>query len=137
MRYRRVSYQYTAFVSGGGALGTSESWSARFPLPARVQWRPPVDFYETPSALVVRAEVAGMREEDFEITLYENALVVEGRRSWSAEDHALRFYLAEVRYGAFRFEVPLPTGIDRDRVEAHYAQGFLTVTLPKTTGGVQ
>jgi hypothetical protein len=36
-------------------------------------WTPPTDVYETEENLVVKMEVAGMREEDFEVSVEEPA----------------------------------------------------------------
>jgi hypothetical protein len=77
-------------------------------------------------------ELAGMREEDIEVTLYEDALVVTGRRDEDPDHGDTTFYHeAQIRYGTFRAEVLLPTAVDRDHVEARYENGFLRISLPK------
>lgn len=132
MRYRRLSYRYTQVIStpAPGLLG--DPWSTRPPMPfAGPQWRPPADLYETATELILKAEVAGMAEEDFDIALYDDALVIEGIRPWDQIDTETQFHAVEVRYGPFRLEVPLRVAIDRDRVEARYERGFLCVTLAK------
>jgi HSP20 family protein len=95
-------------------------------------WRPPLDIHETDEALVVKAELAGMREDAIDIALYENALVITGQRG-DDSDHAETAYYheAQVRYGPFRAEIVLPTPIERERAEARYENGFLRVRLPK------
>jgi HSP20 family molecular chaperone IbpA len=99
-----------------------------------VQWRPPADIHETPEAVLVKMELAGMREEDIEITLYEDALVVTGRRDDdAARDEAVYYHEAQIRYGPFRAEILLPGPVRREEVEAQYANGFLCITLPKVT----
>ena len=42
-------------------------------------WRPPTDVYELEETLVVRVEIAGMREEDFIIQLNGRILSIRGR----------------------------------------------------------
>lgn len=96
------------------------------------QWRPPVDIHETPDALLMKVELAGMREDDIEITLYSNALVIAGRRDDDVEhDDTLCYHEAQVRYGPFRAEVLLPAPVRQDAVKATYENGFLRVRLPK------
>lgn len=104
-------------------------------LPQRaVQWRPPADIHETPDTIVVKMELAGMREEDIEVTLYEDALVVTGRREDDSDhDNTVYYHEAQIRYGPFRAEVLLPGPVRRDAVEARYENGFLRVMLPKVT----
>jgi HSP20 family protein len=100
-----------------------------------VQWRPATDIYETPDAILVKMELAGMREEDIEVTLYEDALVVAGRRADDAEmDNAIYYHEAQIRYGPFRAEIMLPGAVQREGVEAHFENGFLRLKLPKVPG---
>ncbi len=103
---------------------------SRFAL-ARPEWRPPVDYWETADELAVKVEVAGMSEEQFEILVYEDILVIQGERPWHAAPAETRFHLAEIRHGPFRLELPIPSGVDRERVAARYERGFLIVVLPK------
>jgi HSP20 family molecular chaperone IbpA len=96
------------------------------------QWRPPVDTHETPEAILVKMELAGMHEENIDITLYENALVVSGLREDDADhDEEICYHEAQVRYGPFRAEILLPTAVNSDAAEASYVNGFLRVRLPK------
>lgn len=36
------------------------------------------------------------------------------------------------RYGSFERRFQIPEGVDADKIEANFAKGVLTVTLPKT-----
>lgn len=92
-------------------------------------WEPPTDVYENERGLVVQVEIAGMREEDFSITLSERVLVIEGVRRDPEPKRA--YHQMEIRYGAFRAEVYLPWTADPEEVEATYEAGFLKITLPR------
>jgi len=92
-------------------------------------WSPPTDVYETENDYVVRVEVAGMREEDFEITVENNFLMVSGSRPDIPERRA--YQQMEIRFGKFETVVGLPGPLDIDSSRAEYVEGFLTVTLPK------
>ena len=101
-----------------------------------VQWRPASDIHETHAAILVKMELAGVREEDIEITLYEDALVVTSKRDDDAvHDADVWYHEAQIRYGPFRAEILLPSPVQREHVEARYENGFLRVTLPKATRG--
>ncbi len=92
-------------------------------------WSPPTDVYEINEAYIVRVEIAGMREEDFEITLQDNYLFIQGSRTDTPERRA--YHQMEIRFGRFATIVELPPGIDIQHIEAEYHNGFLFVTLPK------
>ncbi|NOY98791.1 MAG: Hsp20/alpha crystallin family protein [Chloroflexi bacterium] len=92
-------------------------------------WSPPTDMYETADAYVVRVEVAGMREEDFVVSIEGNFLVISGVRPDVTERRA--YHQMEIRCGKFTSAVGLPAPVDIEQASAEYVDGFLTVTLPK------
>lgn len=92
-------------------------------------WSPPTDLLESEEALVVRVEIAGMKEEDFEVALENNVLLIAGARSDSPERRA--YHQMEIRFGKFATSVALPAPVDAESARAEYKDGFLTVTLPK------
>lgn len=97
-------------------------------------WSPPADLYETDEAYVVRAEIAGMRDAEIEITFENNILIISAMRSDSAERRA--YHQMEIRFGRFLTAIGLPGPVDVDRAEAIYDDGFLVVTLPKLSSGL-
>jgi len=90
-------------------------------------WRPPTDVYETEDAMIIRVEVAGMRESDFTISLIERNLTIHGIRQDTSERRA--YHQLEIAFGEFRTEVELPYQVISDKVEATYRDGFLRITL--------
>jgi HSP20 family molecular chaperone IbpA len=93
-------------------------------------WSPPTDLFETETSLVVRVEIAGMRDQDFSVTLENNYLVINGIRPDIPERRA--YHQMEIRFGEFSTVVALPGPVDSENATAEYADGFLTVTLIKT-----
>ena len=92
-------------------------------------WSPPTDVYETENGYVVRVEIAGMREADFEITVEDGFLMISGSRPDVPERRA--YQQMEIRFGKFETIVGIPGPVDLDASRADYSEGFLTVTLPK------
>jgi HSP20 family protein len=92
-------------------------------------WSPPTDVYETEKNYVVRVEIAGMRENDFEITVEDKFLTIRGNRPDVPERRA--YQQMEIRFGKFETAVGLPGPIDLETSHADYLEGFLTVILPK------
>ena len=102
------------------------SWQVRSNV-----WSPPTDEYETETAYVVRVEIAGMREEDFEVLLENDTLLISGSRSDFPDRRA--YQQMEIRFGKFATSVNIPGSVDVDQAHAEYKDGFLTVVLPKAT----
>jgi HSP20 family protein len=92
-------------------------------------WRPPTDVYETDSYVVVKVEIAGMNEEDFDISLESKRLIITGIRHDPAAK--LAYQQREILYGQFETDVHLQWAIDEDHIKATYRNGFLNVFLPK------
>ncbi|MBO0790439.1 MAG: Hsp20/alpha crystallin family protein [Ktedonobacteraceae bacterium] len=138
LRYRHVTYRY---IDGTQTqlerhyrqlVQEALRQSQQAMLHRSKTWRPLADILESATMMTVKIELAGMQEEDIEVTLYEDALVISGVRH---DDHALQenlyYHEAQIRYGPFRVEVFITSPIDRDEVTARYENGFLTVDLPK------
>ncbi|MFN8596954.1 MAG: Hsp20/alpha crystallin family protein [Anaerolineae bacterium] len=92
-------------------------------------WRPPTDVYETDESVIVRVEIAGMREADFNVTLHDQLLVISGARTDPSPK--VVYHQLEVRYGEFRTEVYLHWAVEPGSIAATYQDGFLVVELPK------
>jgi HSP20 family protein len=94
-------------------------------------WSPPTDVYETEEAYVVRVEIAGMREDDFEVLLENDTLLISGSRPDLTERRA--YQQMEIRFGKFSTALTLPGSVNIEQARAEYKDGFLTVVLPKAT----
>jgi HSP20 family protein len=102
----------------------------RFRLSSRTcVWSPPTDVYEVEEAVVVRVEIAGMREDGFLITIDERFLTIRGTRPDIPERRA--YHQLEIPFGEFISEVELPVPVAVDKIEAIYQGGFLRLVLPK------
>jgi HSP20 family protein len=95
-------------------------------------WSPPTDIYENKEAYVIRVEIAGMREDDFEVSLENNTLLISGVRPDFAEQHRA-YQQMEIRFGKFTTVVSLPGAVNMEQAHAEYKNGFLTVILPKSS----
>ncbi len=127
VRYRRIDYEYT--VSSRGRLESFHSHTV-----ASAVWRPPTDVVETAGSVELTVEVPGLDEDDFEITLFQNALVVEGIRRRPQHLPDCRYQSAEIRYGRFRLEVAIPGDIDAENTSANYLAGMLYIQVPRSLG---
>lgn len=92
-------------------------------------WNPPTDVYETESNLTIRVEVAGMRDDDFDVAIEKNILMIGGTRPDQNERRA--YHQMEIMYGKFEIAIQLPVELDIDSARAEYKDGFLTIIFPK------
>lgn len=92
-------------------------------------WTPPTDIYETEENFVVKVEIAGMHEDDFEVLVEDQVLMIRGSRSDTNERRA--YHQMEIRFGKFEIVLSLPRGVDLDKAAAEYKDGFLTILFPK------
>jgi HSP20 family protein len=132
MRYRRLSYRYAMVVHSGQRDPFSDIWPRdRLRLLVPTRWRPDADTYETAGTIEILVDLAGVDEEDFEVQLFEDALVVEGSRRLPSCHAEAVYQAAGIRQGPFHLEMPLTAPVDPERVEARYDRGLLRITLRK------
>jgi HSP20 family protein len=98
---------------------------------------PVVDVTEDDGAYKIAAELPGMSEKDIEISLSGDTLVLKGEKRQEHEEKETNRYLCERSYGAFQRSFVLPDGVDRNKIDAAFAKGVLTITLPKAPGAQQ
>jgi HSP20 family protein len=91
---------------------------------------PSVEVAETDKDVRIVAELPGMDEKDVEVTVDDDVLTIRGEKKAEMEDKERRF--SERYYGHFERRIPLPFEVEDDKAEASFANGVLTVTLPKS-----
>lgn len=94
-------------------------------------WYPPVDIHETDGAIVVQAELPGLKKEDIVIEIKENILTLKGERTEEKEIKEENYYRQERRSGKFHRSFTLPAVIDPEKVVASYKAGVLEVKIPR------
>jgi len=95
----------------------------------RSTWSPPTDVYETEENCLIKLEIAGMRDEDFEVAFENNILIIRGNRPDLNERRA--YYQMEIRFGKFEIAVEIPVMVNIEKATAGYQDGFLVIVLPK------
>lgn len=93
---------------------------------------PAMDLVEKNGSYEITAELPGIDEKNVDVKLSNNTLTIKGEKKEEKEEKEKDYYLAERRFGSFQRSFQLPEGIDADKIDAHFAKGVLTITLPKT-----
>ena len=92
-------------------------------------WRPPTDVYETDAGMVVRIDVAGVQEDNVEVTIQGEFLLINGVRGDTPERRA--YHQMEIPFGKFSIGVELPADVNTNNASMKYQDGFMTINLPK------
>ena len=93
---------------------------------------PRVDIVDRESELLVRAEIPGVKREDLDVSVSDNAVTIKGTTAREARDDEGDFYRCEIARGAFSRTVALPADVDAGAARAEFRDGVLELTLPKT-----
>lgn len=90
-----------------------------------------VDVYHTPSEIIIKTMVAGVKPDDLDVLITRDSVTIRGKRSEdrtvSSEDYVHR----ELYWGSFVRTINLPEEIDVDGAEAVEKYGMLILHLPK------
>lgn len=97
-----------------------------------LEWSPEAELSETDEEFIVRFEVPGIEPKDVSVSVSGNRLTVEGEKREESEHRDKTRWMTELRYGAFRRMVELPSTVDVEKVAAEQTNGVLTIRLPKT-----
>jgi HSP20 family protein len=122
---REVDRMFDDFFDGFG------SRALRSPLGAWAGLTPSVDVTETDSEVVITAELPGLDEKDFEVTVAGDLLTLKGEKRAEREERNGGSTYTERRFGTFSRSVRLPFQVGDEKVEATYDKGLLTVRVAK------
>jgi HSP20 family protein len=107
----------TRLPSFGALSSRSASW-------------PNVEISDAENEIRISAEVPGLEEKDIEVLLDDGVLTLKGEKRSETEDKDRQF--SERYYGRFERRIPLGYELEEDKIDAHFRNGVLNVTLPKT-----
>ena len=97
----------------------------------RGAWAPSVDIYENKDQIVLEAELPGMKQEDFDLSIENNVITLRGERKFEKVDETDNYHRVERSYGSFTRSFTLPQTVSGEGATAEYSNGVLRVTLPK------
>jgi len=131
----------------GGALTVSEPWVRPTDILSEAEtflnevWTPRweqtvdtggiyADMYEYKGELFIRAELAGFKREDIDLTFEGDSLTIKAEKR-EGELGEVTYYGKERRYGTYSRTILLPFPVDSDKFVATYENGLLEVRVPK------
>jgi HSP20 family protein len=116
-------------------LGTldDEPLSAEEPMDGELS----VDVYQTPSHIIVKAMIAGVKPDDLDVTITRDMVTIRGKREQHTEGSAGDFFFQELYWGSFSRTIVLPQEVEVEEAEASEKHGLLIIRLPKLDKGRQ
>ena len=90
-----------------------------------------IDMYQTEKDVVVKAPVAGVKEENLEVSVTEDSISIKGHRKKEKEENHGNYHVHECYWGSFSRSQSLPVPVIAEKAEASLKHGLLTITIPK------
>lgn len=90
-----------------------------------------VDVYHTPSEIIIKTMVAGVKPDDLDVLITRDSITIRGKRSEDRTVSSDEYFHRELYWGSFARTVTLPEEIDVDGAEAVERYGMLILHLPK------
>lgn len=91
-----------------------------------------IDVYETDSSIIIQTVIAGVKPEDFNISIENDMLEIRGVRKEPEENKGKRnYFFQECYWGPFSRKIILPKEVDNSRAQASIKEGVLTIKMPK------
>lgn len=96
-----------------------------------------IDVYQTPTHIVIKAMIAGVRPEDLDVSITRDMVTIRGKRERHTEGTAGDFFFQELYWGSFSRTIVLPQEVEIEEAEATEKHGLLVIRLPKMDKGRQ
>lgn len=93
--------------------------------------KPAIDVYTTPEEFVVRAALPGIKPEDIHTTITGDVLTIEGKFREETKREEEGYLYRELSRSELRRTIGLPAGLKTEAAQASFADGILTLTVPK------
>ncbi len=90
-----------------------------------------IDVYQTPTKLIIKSTIAGVKPEDIDISINNDMLTIRGRREMNEKIREENYLYKECYWGAFSRSIILPIEVETEKIEAFLENGVLTIILPK------
>ena len=90
-----------------------------------------VDVYNTPTEIIIKTMVAGVRPDDLDVSITRDSITIRGKRSEDRTVSSDEYLHRELYWGSFARTIALPEEIDVDGAEAVEKYGMLVLNLPK------
>lgn len=92
---------------------------------------PRIDVIDRDNEILVRAETAGVKKDDLDVSINHNSVTIRGETCFEEKEERGNFFRSEISSGTFCRTVALPGDVDADKATAAFHNGILELTIPK------
>jgi HSP20 family protein len=92
---------------------------------------PAMNVWTSETGAEITAELPGIEPASLDISVHDQTLSLKGRRDNAEPANEAQWVRRERASGEFARTVKLPFRVNPDKVEARYAKGVLSITLPR------
>lgn len=92
---------------------------------------PAVNISERKEDYLVSLAAPGLKKEDFKIDMEGNVLTISSEKEVEKKDKDERYTCQEYSYTSFSRSFTLPDEVNKEKIDAHYKNGVLELSLPK------
>jgi len=107
-------------------------FDAVFAEPVRRAGAPAVDIREEDDGYLVQVDLPGVAEQDLKVSVDDNVLTISAKAGKDADRKADGYLVRERRYAGYTRSFVLPRDADSGGVTASFADGLLTLNVPKS-----
>jgi HSP20 family protein len=90
-----------------------------------------MDVYREKDALVVKAELPGIKKKDLDISLEDDVLSIKAEKKQEEVTEDTTYYSSERHFGQYFRSMSLPFHVDAEKITATFKNGLLEIRLPK------
>jgi HSP20 family protein len=92
---------------------------------------PSVDVIEREDKIVVAADIPGVEKGDISVNVKGDMLEISAEKKEEKEEKEEGYIRRERAYARYYRCIPLPTEVDKDKVDASFKNGVLSIEMPK------
>lgn len=100
-------------------------------------WAPAVDVRETQRTYYLEADLPGMGANDVDVRVEGDRLVLTGGKEEKREEKDEGYIMRERYARRFSRRFRLPSDVNKDKIEAEFKDGVLTVKMPRSGDGAE
>ncbi len=90
-----------------------------------------IDVYQTEDAIMFIAPIAGVAEENLEVSITDEIVSIRGSRTQPGQVPNENYFVQECYWGSFSRSYVLPVAVDPDVAAASLKDGILTIRIPR------